>query len=558
MKKCGEQSRQDGERMKTDRNWKKMEWIGIIFILFLLVCLMQLGRQPGQKNPSGRIRSLGSGWYQLLNGEQIELTLPCTVTADENGLVILSNTALTRAQRGQVLSVRGLQYDADVWLGRKHLYFYKDNRFIKNDQMKGKMWADIYLPKGTGENALRLVFTCKPGQKIDVQAPLLGGALSIAQKHLRDHAFSALIVFCMIAMGIVSVIVFFFTKHYHIGEKRFLDVALFMILCAVWCMFDSGLYQVYGNHSAEGSVVSFYAFMLMSVPMLHFVKNTVSEPAQWQPRLWICLLYGNAIFQGLLNLLLGIPFIHMLLVTHLLLIVGTISMILLLWKEYRKEKQEEPAFCLAAFGALGISGVTALILYWVFSIYWYDAVFQLGTLLYISILFWFLVRKISGDVRSILEQSVYERISETDRMTGLKNRKAFKRYINDIQAVMGPFEDALLLFIDITGLKQVNDIHGMNRGDEIVIRTARCIQSAGLPVFEPKAEYFRIFGNEFAVIVPDPKKTPDEWKDSIKNEMEYAGQPVRLRMGYSYLKKADGSFQTISDWKEQADAMLSR
>lgn len=202
--------------------------------------------------------------------------------------------------------------------------------------------------------------------------------------------------------------------------------------------------------------------------------------------------------------------------------------------------------------------MTALILYWVFSIYWYDAVFQLGTLLYISILFWFLVRKISGDVRSILEQSVYERISETDRMTGLKNLKAFKRYINDIQAVMGPFEDALLLFIDITGLKQVNDIHGMNRGDEIVIRTAHCIQNAGLPVFEPKAEYFRIFGNEFAVIVPDPKKTPDEWKDSIKNEMEYAGQPVRLRMGYSYLKKADGSFQTISDWKEQADAMLSR
>ncbi len=544
--------------MKTDRDLKKIEWISIICILFLLVCLMQILWQPGRKNTPGQIRSLSSGWYQLLNGEQRELTLPCTVTADENGLVILSNRTLTRANRGQILSVRGLQYNADVWLGRKHLYSYKDSKFIKNSQMKGKMWADIFLPKGTGKNSLRLVLTCKPGQKIDVQAPLLGSSFAIAQKHWRDHAFSTLVVFCMITMGIVSVIIFFFARHYHIGEKRFLDVALFMILCAVWCIFDSGMYQVYGNHSAGGAVISFYAFMLMSVPMLHFVKNTVSGPVQWQPRLWICLLYGNAILQGFLNLLFEIPFIRMLLITHLLLIVGAISMILLLWKEYQKEKREEPAFCLAAFGALGISGVTALILYWVCSIYWYDAVFQLGTLVFISILFWFLVRKISGDVRSILEQSVYERISETDRMTGLKNRKAFQRYMGDIQTAIGPFEDALLLFIDITGLKQVNDVHGMNRGDEIVIQTARCIQNAGLSGFEPEAEYFRIFGNEFAVIVPDPEKTPDEWKSSIKNEMEYAGHPVRLRMGYSYLKKADGSFQTISDWKEQADAMLCR
>lgn len=34
---------------------------------------------------------------------------------------------------------------------------------------------------------------------------------------------------------------------------------------------------MYGKHSAAGSLVSFYAFMLMSVPMLHFIQNTVSK-----------------------------------------------------------------------------------------------------------------------------------------------------------------------------------------------------------------------------------------------------------------------------------------
>lgn len=544
--------------MNTDRTWKKIEWIAIIGAFLLLGCLVQGFWGSGQKHPSEKLSSLGTGWYQLVDGERISLELPCTVTADESGLVMLTNTALTAAQRGQVLTVRGLQYDVDVWMGRKRLYSYQDEQFTKNAQMKGKLWVDIALPTDTGRSALSLVLGCRPGQRVYVQAPLLGSALAVAGKHLRDSACSILIVLCMTFLGLASVIIFFFTRYYHITEKRFLDVALFMFLCAAWCVLDSGLYQIYGNHSAAGAVVSFYAFMLMSVPMLHFVKNTVPEQEQGLSKLWVLLLYGNAILQGLLHLLFGIPFIHMLFVTHLLLAGGVVSMVLLLGKDYQREKREEPAFCLAAFGALGVSGVMALILYWGFSIYWYEAIFQIGILLFIAILFWFLIRKISGDIRYRMEQSAYERISKTDRMTGLKNRKAFERYMEHIRSAMVPDRDALLLFIDIQGLKQINDIHGMNRGDETVIWTARCIQNLLSPGFEPEAECFRVSGNEFAVLVAEPQKTPEDWEDSIRNELEYAGCPVHVKLGYCYLKKTDGSFYTVSDWKKQADTMLNR
>ena len=33
------------------------------------------------------------------------------------------------------------------------------------------------------------------------------------------------------------------------------------------------------------NLVSFYAFMLMSVPMLHFIQNTVSKENQWIPEI---------------------------------------------------------------------------------------------------------------------------------------------------------------------------------------------------------------------------------------------------------------------------------
>lgn len=103
----------------------------------------------------------------------------------------------------------------------------------------------------------------------------------------------------------------------------------------------------------------FYAFMLMSVPMLHFVQNTVSRSVQWVPQIWIFLLYMNAVLQGCMNLVFKIPFIHMLFITHLLLFTGVISMTYLLWKEYQRNRTQELNLALKAFVVLGLSGVTA-------------------------------------------------------------------------------------------------------------------------------------------------------------------------------------------------------
>lgn len=543
--------------MKTERRIKKAEAIGILVVLLLFGYLIQ-GFFQTDENASSKdsLRSLTEGWYQMVDGKRVELTLPCTVEADENGLVILYNTSLTRAYRGKVLSVRGLQYDTDVWLGRYCLYRYEDNGFEKNSQMKGKMWADAYLTESVGKDSLSLVMACRPGQRVYVQAPLVGTASAITERHLQDAAVSILVIFGMMVFGVVSLIVYFYTRHYHITERRFLDAALFMILCGIWCGLDSGLYQIYGMHTAAGTLLSFYAFMLMSVPMLHFVQDTVSERVKYVPEIWLMLLYANAILQGIFYLAFEIPFVRMLPVTHILLIIGVASMIALLVKEYHTDRRAELAACLRAFSALGVSGIAALALYWSFSIHWYDMVFQFGILLFIAILFWFLLRKISGDIRFRVEQTVYERISREDRMTGLKNQKAFESYLSQIETDEVSCENALLLFIDITELKWINDTQGLNRGDETVIRIARCIQNVAAAPFEQSVECFRIDGNEFAVVVLNPSKRPETWEAELKKEMEQTGKLTRLGFGYSYLRRYDGSQNTISDWKNKADSML--
>ena len=545
--------------MKKGKKWKKIEAFCIMLIVTLLLIFVRILYQPGTESERGELYTFSNGWYQLKDGKKTELKLPCFVTADKDGQIILYNDMLSEADKGKILSIRGIQDQLEVCIGDRLLYQYKDNRFEKNRQMKGKIWADISLPEKIGQEVLSISYETKKNARLYVYAPMIGEFCSVFRQHLLGSIFSILVVLGMTGLGLVSVIVFFYTRYRQIVEKRFLNVALFLLLCSLWCILDSGIYQMYGSQSAAGTLVSFYAFMTMSVPMLLFIQNTVSESVRWIPQVWIFLLYANAVLQGILHLLFKIPFIHMLYITHLLLFTGVVSMILLLWKEYRKTQEKEVNLCLKAFGVLGISGVIALVLYWVLSIYWYESIFQFGILLYIAVLFWGLLCKVSNNIQFCLEQEVYRRMSLEDRMTDMKNRKSFEMYLEEIQEGAILLENVLLLFVKIAELKKINDISGRQMGDETVIRTARSIQSAERSVLEQQAVSFRVEGDEFAIIVKNPQKTPEEWEHFIKEEMkEECGnrQPVRLKFGYSYLRKKNGSLLSFSDWKQQADDML--
>ena len=545
--------------MKKGKKWKKIEAFCILLIVTLLLIFVRILYQPGTESERGELYTFSNGWYQLKDGKKTELKLPCFVTADKDGQIILYNDMLSEADKGKILSIRGIQDQLEVCIGDRFLYQYKDNRFEKNRQMKGKIWADISLPEKIGQEVLSISYETKKNARLYVYAPMIGEFCFIFRQHLLGSFFSILMILGMTGLGLVSVIVFLYTRHRQIVEKRFLNVALFLILCSLWCIFDSGIYQMYGSQNAAGTLISFYAFMTMPVPMLLFVQNTVSESVRWIPQVWIFLLYANAVLQGFLYFLFRIPFIDMLFITHLLLFTGVVSMILLLWKEYRKTQEKEVNLCLKAFGVLGISGVIALVLYWVLSIYWYESIFQFGILLYIAVLFWGLLCKVSNNIQFCLEQEVYRRMSLEDRMTDMKNRKSFEMYLEEIQEGAILLENVLLLFVKIAELKKINDMSGRQMGDETVIRTARSIQSAERSVLEQQAVSFRVDGGEFAIIVKNPQKTPEEWEHFIKEEMkEECGnrQPVRLKFGYSYLREKNGSLLSFSDWKQQADDML--
>ena len=220
--------------MKNVQGWRKIEIVSVVIVVAFMSLLIGIYYQS--KTERGNIRSLCSGWYQMKDGKRIELELPCSVTADTEGKVILYNDTLTEDDRGLIVSTRGIQDNLEIRTGERMLYHYADNQFQKNKQMKGKMWADVRLPDETGQEPLCFIYEGTAGRSLDIQVPILGSFSAIIVRHLQASAFSILMITGMLGLGIVAISIFLYTRHRQLVEKRFVNVAVFFFFFSLWCI----------------------------------------------------------------------------------------------------------------------------------------------------------------------------------------------------------------------------------------------------------------------------------------------------------------------------------
>lgn len=519
-----------------------------------------------QRGPDGALSTLSTGWYQLTDGVRREVTLPAALETGPGQTITLYNDTLTDSDGGKVLSARGVEYGIEIRAGETLLYRYEDNAFPKNAQMKGRLWADTELPYGLGGQTLSLTFTELPGRMCRIDAPVLGSMPAVTGRHIQSSLFSAGMILVMLVLAVLALLIFLYMSFYGIRERRFLDTAVFLLLCSLWCLTDSGLYQLYGADTAAGSVVSFYAFMTMAIPMVHFVRNTVSGRLRLVPDVLIALLCVNALAQGAAYRLFGVPFIDMLPLTHLLLTAGVAAMLTVLFRSYREQPAPQLRLRMAAFAALGAFGVAALVLYWLLHIYWYDAVYQFGVLLFIILLLHGLISQAAEDMRFHMEHRISHEMQREDRMTGLPNRRAFEEYMERVRTGEAGCLDAVLTYIRLEGLNERNDRFGLQAGDEAVIAAARCV-SDFCRECEDEGESvlcFRTGGNEFALIRPEPHTDSGQLHRQFRavvaryNRTCAPRARITMTFGFSRLCDEDGKSRSISAWKAEADAHLKK
>lgn len=111
------------------------------------------------------------------------------------------------------------------------------------------------------------------------------------------------------------------------------------------------------------------------------------------------------------------------------------------------------------------------------------------------------------------QQAYLEKLSYRDMLTGLYNRN---RYIERLEAYKQVQDQQIgAIYIDLNGLKKVNDEQGHRAGDELIVRAAGTI--AG--IFAEDA--YRVGGDEFVVILLDVSREDFAHKtEQLRRQMQ--------------------------------------
>src|ERR1019366_927678 len=99
--------------------------------------------------------------------------------------------------------------------------------------------------------------------------------------------------------------------------------------------------------------------------------------------------------------------------------------------------------------------------------------------------------------RELQRQALHE-VATHDRLTGLLNRAAIFDYLtHDVTERRQSGEIVAVLFIDLDGLKPINDTYGHDVGDQAIVATAEALQET----IGTYGMVGRLGGDEFLVVL---------------------------------------------------------
>ncbi len=161
-----------------------------------------------------------------------------------------------------------------------------------------------------------------------------------------------------------------------------------------------------------------------------------------------------------------------------------------------------------------------------------------------------LLRATVGVLRARLAE--LERLADTDSLTPLLNRRAFLRELSrTIDAKARHGVASALIYVDMTGLKSINDNHGHATGDAAILHVARFLRDrTRLTDFVG-----RIGGDEFALVLTHVDHAAAEAKAAqLVDDM-----PIQLlEIGGGALRVGICSGMTMIEDGDDAETALAR
>lgn len=480
--------------MRQVERYYRVFYLGIFIAMLLTGCLLYgCAKTDNSYYKDFQLKELEKGWYQEDTGEPVEL--PAKLNDHKDVYTSIFYYLTEDTGEDEVLGFRTDHTFVRVYADDELIYSFGDEESIVHGKTPGSIWNIIPIKNLSAGTKLTVSVKC-PYTMYSGKYRMIyqGERADMLLYILRDSA--PLLFMCIVPMIVaffLFIVQFLFYKNFE--PMLFFNAACCYLMLTLWSFTEARGWQFFFGNAYVIQMVNFVSFALVIVMIAFSMKQMgfITNEKHFQILITIDILIP--ILQILLQLWDVVDFFEMLTVIHIMDAVNLFVFLTDFVISIAKKGKSYTNLTLSVLIYFSTILVLALDLmdFYVWERFGNGFFSRIELLIIMTAAGICAVKKSMSLYGENIEKKTYERMAYTDDMTGMGNRRAFDR---DVDALEHSNEMVTVLYVDMNGLKEINDTMGHQKGDEairIVAEKLLCFTKSG-------NQCYRLGGDEFCVI----------------------------------------------------------
>ncbi len=142
---------------------------------------------------------------------------------------------------------------------------------------------------------------------------------------------------------------------------------------------------------------------------------------------------------------------------------------------------------------------------------------------------------------------------EQDALTGALNRRALVGHLERAMRISSPGQQQALVVMDLDDFKQINDLHGHEVGDRVLVNLTRTVMAQTRRV----DQFYRLGGEEFVLLLDNTDRAGAEvllrkLQEALRQPLELEDGPVTVSFGVAFARRGE----SWPEWLARADQAM--